>query len=155
MLIIYSNGSVLCLWNSLNSGVSCVWVNYLFPTLKTQRGQDKMAAISQTTLSNAFSWMKMLELGLKFHWSLFRMVKLTIFQHLFRWWLGADQVTSRYLNQWLLRLVTHICVTPSQWVKGKMAPIYYMAFSHAFNSNTKIVYFALNFTICSWGHYSN
>ena len=37
----------------------------------THWGRDKMADISQTTLSSAFSWMKMLEFRLKFHWSLF------------------------------------------------------------------------------------
>ena len=37
----------------------------------THWGRDKMAAISQTTLSNAFSWKKILEFRLKFHWSLF------------------------------------------------------------------------------------
>ena len=30
-------------------------------------GRDKMAAVSQTTLSNAFSWMKMSEFRLRFH----------------------------------------------------------------------------------------
>ena len=47
-------------------------------------GRDKMAAILRTTLSNAFSWMKMYELRLKFHWSLFLKVQSTIFQHRFR-----------------------------------------------------------------------
>ena len=61
-----------------------------------------MDAISQTTLSNAFSWMKVLEIRLKFHWSLFLRVQSTIFQHWFRWWLGAVQATSHYLNQWWL-----------------------------------------------------
>ena len=37
----------------------------------THKGRDKMAAISQTTLSSAFSWKKMSEFRLKFHWSLF------------------------------------------------------------------------------------
>ena len=60
-----------------------------------------MVAVSQT-LSNAFSWMKMLEFRLKFHWSLFLRVQLTIFQHWFRKWLGADQATSHYLTQWWL-----------------------------------------------------
>ena len=50
----------------------------------THWGRDKMAAISQTTLSIAFSWMKMLEFRLIFHWSLFLSVQLTIFQHWFR-----------------------------------------------------------------------
>ena len=44
---------------------------------------DKMAAISQTTFSNAFSWMKMLEFPFKFHWSLFLRVQLTISEHWF------------------------------------------------------------------------
>ena len=68
----------------------------------THWGRDKMAAISQTTLSNGFSWMKMLEFRLRFHWSLFLRVQITIIQHCFRWWLGAGQATSHYLNQWWL-----------------------------------------------------
>ena len=47
----------------------------------THWGRDKMAAVSQTTLSNASSWMKMLEFRLRFHWGLFLRVQLTIFQH--------------------------------------------------------------------------
>ena len=53
-------------------------------TSLTHWGRDKMAAIIQTTLSNAFSWMKMLEFRLKFHWSLFLRVQLTRFQHCLR-----------------------------------------------------------------------
>ena len=78
---------------------------------------DKMAAIwPDDILKCIFSnWMQ--AFGLKFHWSLFLGVQLTILQHLFRLWLGADQATSLYLNQWWPRLSTHICVTP-QRVKG-------------------------------------
>ena len=61
-----------------------------------------MDAISQTTFSNAFPWIKMHELCLRLHWSLFIWFELTIFQHWFRWWLGAGQATSYYLNQWWL-----------------------------------------------------
>ena len=50
----------------------------------THWGRDEMDAISQTTFSSAFSWLKMFEFRLKFHWSLFPRVKLTIFQHWFR-----------------------------------------------------------------------
>ena len=50
----------------------------------THWGRDKMEAISQTTFSNAFSWMKMFEYWLKFHWNLFLRVQLIIFQHWFR-----------------------------------------------------------------------
>ena len=38
----------------------------------------------QTTFSNAFSWMKMYQFRLRFHWSLLPRVELTIFQHWFR-----------------------------------------------------------------------
>ena len=49
---------------------TCYWL--------THWGLDKMEAISQTTCSIAFSWMKMFEFRLKFHWSLFLRVPLTI-----------------------------------------------------------------------------
>ena len=55
------------------------WVNML-----KHWGQHKIAAISQTTFSNAFAWMTMYEFQLKFHWSLFLRVQLTISQHWFR-----------------------------------------------------------------------
>ena len=44
----------------------------------------QMDAISQTTFSNAFSWMKIYEFPLKFHWSLFPRFQSTIFPHWFR-----------------------------------------------------------------------
>ena len=50
----------------------------------THWGRDEMYNISQTTFSNAFSSMKMLEFRLKIHWSLFPRVQLTISQHWFR-----------------------------------------------------------------------
>ena len=50
----------------------------------THWGWEKMATISQTTVSNAFSWMKMYELWIKIYWSLFLRSQLTTFQHWFR-----------------------------------------------------------------------
>ena len=41
--------------------------SWRFVTCLTHWGRDKMAAVSPTTLSNAFSWMKMLEFRLRFH----------------------------------------------------------------------------------------
>ena len=54
------------------------------PGSLTHWGWEKMAAISQTTFSSAFSWMKMFEFRLKFHWSLFLRAQLSISQHWFR-----------------------------------------------------------------------
>ena len=65
----------------------------------TQWGRYKMAEISKT-FSNAFSWMKIYEFRLICHYNYFPMVKLTISQNWFRYWLGTDQATSHYLNQW-------------------------------------------------------
>ena len=52
----------------------------LYWCLLTHWGRDKIAAVSQTTLSNAFSWMKMLEFRLRFHWNLFLRMQSTIIQ---------------------------------------------------------------------------
>ena len=66
--------------------------------------------------------MNMYEIRLLFHWNLFLRFELTVFQHWFRWWLGADQATSHYLNQWWL--VYWRIVTRPQWVKVLLKNIY-------------------------------
>ena len=73
----------------------------------THWGWDKMAAVLEMTFSNAFTWMKLFKLRLIFHCNLFLMVKLIIFQHRLRYWLGADWATSHYLNQ---RCLVHWCI---------------------------------------------
>ena len=52
--------------------------------LLTYWGRDEMNNILQATFSNVYSSMKMFEFRLRFHWSLFPRVQLTIFQHWFR-----------------------------------------------------------------------
>ena len=83
----------LLFWNWLSLQYASPWMNFcLFVLLLvhfrnnilTHWGRDKMDAISQTTFWSEFSWMKMFEFRLKFHWSLFLRVQLTIFQHWFR-----------------------------------------------------------------------
>ena len=65
---------LLPVWSSIILSVGCL----------SHWGRDKMDATSQTTCSSVFSWMKMFEFRLKFHWRLFLRVKLSIFQHCFR-----------------------------------------------------------------------
>ena len=67
---------------------------------RSHSGREKMAANSQTTFSKTFYGMKMYEFRSTFHINLF--LKLTTFQHWFRYWLGVYQATSHYLNQWWL-----------------------------------------------------
>ena len=79
-----------------------------------------MATISQTTFSNRFSWVKMYEFRLTFHWSLFQGVQLTIFQHWFQvmaWRRPGDKPLSEPM---MGRFSTHICVTRPQWVKVQL-----------------------------------
>ena len=75
------------LWCSANESDSyhCVRLHYILHDWWVQGlahwGQDKMADFSRTTFSDAFSWMKMFEFRLRFHWSLFLRVQLTTSQH--------------------------------------------------------------------------
>ena len=54
------------------------------PMFKTHSNRDKMAVIYLTTFSNQFSWMKMYKFWLRFHWSFFPRVQLTIYEHRLR-----------------------------------------------------------------------
>ena len=60
----------------------------------------------------------MFKFRLRIHWNLFPRVQLTILQHWFRLWLGAGKATSHYLNQMMVSLLAHICVTRPQGVNG-------------------------------------
>ena len=63
----------------------CTSTNIFLPRKHlTHWGRDEMAAVSKTTLSNAFSWMKMFKFRLRFHWSLYLRSQSTIIQHWFR-----------------------------------------------------------------------
>ena len=60
-------------------------------------GRGKMATTSQTTFSNALSWMKKSEFVVKFHWNLFPVVRLTIqtaYVHIIAWRRAGDKPLS-------------------------------------------------------------
>ena len=95
-------------WLTINK---VLWHSFQGHFYLTQSGRDKMDAISQRTFSSAFSWMKMFQFRLKFHWSLFLRVQLTILQH---WHRPGDKPLSEPM---LVSLPTCICFTPPQWVK--------------------------------------
>ena len=100
-------------WSIISYSSHVLWFQWSFvPRGMNHSDQDyhlaywdrnKKAAIFQTTFSNAFSWMKIYEFRLRFHWSLFLRARLIISQHWFRWWLGAVHGTSHCLKQcWLV-----------------------------------------------------
>ena len=72
-----------CVWPGVEDILRSAFTLFIHCAL-THWGRDELNNISQTTFSNVFSSMKMIEFRLKFHWSLFPMVQLTIFQHWFR-----------------------------------------------------------------------
>ena len=87
----------------------------------THWGWDKMAAISQTTFSSTFSWMKMFEFRLKFHWSM--LLKglndnILALVQIMAWRRPGDKPLSEPM---MFSLLTHICVTRPQWVNNGMA----------------------------------
>ena len=57
----------------------------------------------------------------QFHWSLFLKFQLTITQHWFRKWRGAEQATSHYLNQCRASSLTYICGTRAGWLAYPLA----------------------------------
>ena len=70
----------------------------------------------QTPFSNAFSWMEMIKFRFKFHRYIFPGVHLTVCHHRFKKWLGAEQATRHYLNQWWPSALTHIRDTRGRWI---------------------------------------
>ena len=85
------NSPVTVKYNSVRVEWYCLLVNIMYSkpliyktrttTFLIHQDRDKMVAISQTTFSKTFSWMKIFEFRLVFHWSLFLRAKLTISQH--------------------------------------------------------------------------
>ena len=100
------------LWYVAVELVSNSWETLQFPACPVNSSPlNKMVAISQTIFSDAFSWMKIFIFWVQFHLILFLWVQLTITQHWFRQWLGAEYATSHYLNQWWPHSLTHVCGT--------------------------------------------
>ena len=80
-----------CQWSDPGE---CVWFNTLKPRQNCRHFTDD---IFKCILLNENGW-----ISLKISLKLVHKVRISNIQHLFRKWLGADQVTSHYLNQWWL-----------------------------------------------------
>ena len=107
-----------CIWYGSLVGVTtiiCGHVNF------THWGWDKMDAILQTIFSNAFSLMKMLQLRLKFYWSLFPIKgpinNIPALVQIMAWCRPGDKPLSEPM---MVNLLTHICVTGPQWWMWKL-----------------------------------
>ena len=80
-------------------------------------GRGTIAAISQTTFSNAFSWMKMYEFRFRFPWNVFPRFELNIhilaLVQIIVWRRQGDKPLS---GPMMVSLLMHTCVTRPQWV---------------------------------------
>ena len=83
----------------------------------THWGWDKMAAIFQTIYWKAFSWMKMYKFQLIFQWSFLMgpMNNIPVLVQIIAWRRPGGKPLSESV---MLILLTHICVTPPEWVKA-------------------------------------
>ena len=85
-------------------------------SMLTRWGWDKMAAIYQTTFSNAFSWMKMYKFRLRFHWSFFFQINnIPAMVQIMAWHWPEDKLLSEPM---MVSLLTHICITRPLWVNS-------------------------------------
>ena len=85
----------------------------------THWGRDKMAALSQTTRSNAFSWMKMLEFRL-FSLKFVHKGSINNIPALVQIMAGRRPGDKPLSEPMVARLPTHICVTRPQWVNQRL-----------------------------------
>ena len=69
--------------------------------LSTLRPKQNCRHFSDNTFNRIFV-IESVGIRWNVYWSLFLSVQLTICQYWFRLWLGADQATSHYLDQWWL-----------------------------------------------------
>ena len=116
------------LWPEISNNLKTVWVltwiqseiHILIQQIMAncQRAHPGMSLVNSSppgqnglhftdNILDAFSWMKSFVFWSKFH--LLLRVHLTITQHWFRWWLGAEWATSHYMNQCWPDSLMHIC----------------------------------------------
>ena len=110
-----------CLWY-----LSLIWVLkntiliLLQPNLPgtselTYWGWDKMATNFLMTFSNAFSWMKIHEFFIRFHWSLFPIYNISTLDQIMGCCLPGDKPFSETM---MVSLLMHICITQPQIVNS-------------------------------------
>ena len=80
-------------------------------------------------------------------------LKLRTKQHWFRLWLGIEQATSHYLNQWWSSSLTQICFTQSQWDSRWIDKGWTMQqlFKHETNIFSLLFNWVSVMHICFWG----
>ena len=102
--------------NNINPNCSIAAFTTLRPT--------KMVATFKTTIWNLFSWMKMYDFRLRFHWSLTNCLinNIPTLVQIMALCRPGDKPLSELMMVYLL---THICVTRPRWVKENSRQLFY------------------------------
>ena len=91
-----------------------MWTNHQFFVIYPRAISQKML-ILQTKFKNGLSWMKISEFRLRFHWSLFPRIQLTMppLVQIMALQRSGDNPLSEPTS---VSILTHICITRPQWV---------------------------------------
>ena len=123
---------------------NCLNMRYLLLASRslTHWGRDKMAAISQTTFSNAFSWMKIYQFRLRFHWKFFPREEIYIpaLVQIMAWRRRGDKPLSEPV---MVSLLTHICATRPQWVNS-------CSWNHSLCKTKTYLYYTINIVVVNY-----
>ena len=95
------------------------WINHSQVWIMRLITKKKRPPCLAGDIFKLFSLQKIIVFRFKFRWNFFHRGLNncnSVIQHLFGYWLGVEQATSHYLNQWWLSLLTHICFTRPQWI---------------------------------------
>ena len=76
---------------------------------------SQISAISQTTFSNAFPWMKMYEFRLRFYWRVFPKVRINNIPALVQLMVWHRLGEKPLSEPMMVSLLTHICAIRPQW----------------------------------------
>ena len=97
--------------------------------LLTYWGQDKVVATFQKTFSYVFSWIKLYEMRLRFHWRIFPKFTINNIPALDQLMARSRPGDKPLSEPKMVRLPTHICVTQPQWFD--IPPTYFFIFPEA------------------------
>ena len=122
---------------------------------RTHWGRDKRATVSQTTLSNAFSWMKMLEFRFKIllkHVPKGPINNNPALVQMLGWRRSGDRPLSEPM---IVSLLTPICVTRPQWVKVLWIQLFFLwciciCNSHFLTGTWNHSFYAFISAACLW-----
>ena len=104
-------------FKKMNLKISAKWhLFHLHFNMLTHWGRDKMAAISQTTHSNTFSWMKLLRISIEISLNFVPKGAINNIPALVQIMATRHSGNKPLSEPMLVYLPTHICVTRPQWV---------------------------------------